>query len=260
MKHNAKFSAPILTAIQSIVNEELHARTDDVWLLDPFGGVGGIFDITHPAITRVHMVELQEGWARDAVIKGYNTLGQDASWFVSCGDFFEWCQEHKRWGQYNIVCTSPTYGNRMADKHNAREDSKRNTYAHTLRTQGEELHELNSGGMQWGDEYRAFHTLAWRLVYKLLEPGGIFILNIKDHIRKGELQHVPQWHHDTAIRVGFTHDRTVRVPVRGNRQGENHNVRVDYEEVQVHRKPYLTAKPRGKAGGVVRQYTQPVLK
>ncbi len=31
-------------------------------------------------------------------------------------------------GFFDSICTSPTYGNRMADHHNAKDGSKRNTY------------------------------------------------------------------------------------------------------------------------------------
>lgn len=258
VKHNAKFSRSILDEIQEVVNTELKDADWDVWMLDPFGGVGGIFDIKHPAIVRTDMVELQPLWAKQAVLQ-WVTSG-DPSRFVFCEDFFAWADRMNRWGQYNIGCTSTTYGNRMADKHHAREDSHRNTYAHTLRRQGEDLYEGNSGGLQWGEEYRFFHIKAWKYMWRLLEPGGLFILNIKDHIRKGELQGVPAWHRTTIERIGFYHCRTIQVPVRGNRQGENGELRVDHEEVQVYRKPYLVARPKKGKPGRVHNFTQPALR
>lgn len=266
VKHNAKFTRSILDEIQEVINEELDDAEYHAWMLDPFGGVGGVFNINHPALTRIDMVEIQPLWAKHAMSVAMGTdietkilYGQQEKRMVYCDDFFEWTKKVMRYGQYNIVVTSPTYGNRMADKHHAREDSHRNTYAHTLRRQGEDLHEANSGGLQWGKEYRAFHIKAWKEVWKLLEPGGLFILNIKDHIRKGKLQGVPDWHRDVLTRRGFDHIRTIEVGVRGNRQGENHNVRVEHEEVQVYRKPYLVAKPKAGMGKEVK-YTQPAMR
>lgn len=49
--------------------------------------------------------------------------------------------------EFDGICTSPTYGNRMADHHNARDGSKRNTYTHAI---GRQLHKENTGKMQWG--------------------------------------------------------------------------------------------------------------
>lgn len=54
-------------------------------------------------------------------------------------------------GEFDGICTSPTYGNRMADHHNAKDSSKRNTYTHAI---GRKLHEENTGKMQWGETYK----------------------------------------------------------------------------------------------------------
>ena len=48
--------------------------------------------------------------------------------------------------------------------------------------------------MQWGDAYRSFHVKAWREAWRVLRPGGRFVLNIKDHIRNGERMPVTDWH------------------------------------------------------------------
>lgn len=58
---------------------------------------------------------------------------------------------------FDVVATSPTYGNRMADHHEARDDSDRGTYRHRL---SRPLHPSNSGAMQWGEEYRSIHEKA----------------------------------------------------------------------------------------------------
>ena len=58
---------------------------------------------------------------------------------------------------FDAICTCPTYGNRMADHHEARDGSPRHTYRHVL---GRPLTPGNSGAMQWGDGSTARCT--WR--------------------------------------------------------------------------------------------------
>ena len=38
------------------------------------------------------------------------------------------------------------------------------------------------------------HVAVWTECRRVLKPGGIFVLNVKDHIRKGVLQEVTKWH------------------------------------------------------------------
>ena len=63
----------------------------------------------------------------------------DAEFLPYKDDFFE------------AICTSPTYGNRMADHFEAKDGSKRNTYRYAI---GRALDEENTGKMQWGKKYR----------------------------------------------------------------------------------------------------------
>ena len=77
---------------------------------------------------------------------------------------------------FDAVRTLPTYANRMADHHEARDGSYRRTYRHLL---DRSLHPANSGGMQWGDDYRALHIAVWREVSRVLTLTGVFLLNIQ---------------------------------------------------------------------------------
>ena len=65
-------------------------------------------------------------------------------------------------------------------------------------------------------------------MWDLLAPGGIFIVNVKDHIRKGVKQPVSAWHRLLLIAIGFELLESRDMPVRGNRQGRNGDVRVDH--------------------------------
>jgi hypothetical protein len=80
----------------------------------------------------------------------------------------EWASQHPRTmvgdaralplpdATFDMVVTSPTYGNRMTDHHNAKDGSRRITYTHNL---GRTLTPGNSGAMQWGEDYRQLHRL-----------------------------------------------------------------------------------------------------
>jgi tRNA G10 N-methylase Trm11 len=132
--------------------------------------------------------------------------------------------------EFDGICTSPTYGNRMADSHEAKDESKRNTYTHSI---GRKLHEENTGKMQWGEKYRNKHKDIYKEFYRILEDEGIFILNIKDHIRKGEVIGVSEFHKELITSIGFKLIKKIVVPVNGLGYGRNGSVRVDHENIFV---------------------------
>ena len=134
---------------------------------------------------------------------------------------------------FDMVVTSPTYGNRMADHHNAKDGRRRITYTHNL---GRTLTPGNSGAMQWGDEYRHLHRLSWKEVERVLPMGGLFVLNVSNHIRKGQEIPVVQWHRDAVLAMGFTVERDVEVPTARLRYGANHAARIEREHVLCLRK------------------------
>lgn len=199
-RHPAKYSDALLPVMLDMLS-----GCDLV--LDPFAGTGKIKRIVPNAV----LVEIEPEWAR---------IGGAVCGNALCLPFAS--------GTFDAICTSPTYGNRMADHHNARDDSQRNTYTHAI---GRKLHGQNSGAMQWGDEYRDFHVQSWKEAYRVLKPDGIFVLNIADHIRKGKQQLVTDWHISALWYCGFTkiEHRTIRAP--GQRMGANGSVRVGYESV-----------------------------
>lgn len=137
-------------------------------------------------------------------------------------------------GSVDAIVTSPTYGNRMADHHDARDTSKRNTYRHAL---GAELHPDNSGALQWGPEYRDFHKRAWAEAVRVLAPGGRMILNIKDHVRAGRRQPVAAWHAAELERQGLEPTGNRLVYTTGNGFGANGATRIPFEIVATFRKP-----------------------
>lgn len=175
--HPTPFSDRILNLIARRVNGAQR-------VLDPFAGAGRVHELRELAGVAVTVgVEIEPEWA---------AMHPD----TICGDSTLLDQLVER-ASFDAVVTSPTYGNRMADHHNARDASVRPTYKHTL---GRDLTPNNSGAMQWGDRYRALHLAVWPLAVGALRPGGLLVLNIKDHIRGGAKQDVVAWHLDVLVR------------------------------------------------------------
>lgn len=183
------------------------------YVLDSFAGTGKIFKLLQwlPE-TRFEGTEIEQEW------KDYDER-------TTLGDALDlpWSDD-----TFDAICVSPAFGNRMADKHEATDESKRVTYKHML---GHELHKNNAGGMQWGPEYRLLHEMAWTEARRVLVPGGKFVLNIKDHIRKGVVVPVTQWHIDTLAVLGFEMMDHVRIYGSGMGFGQNREARVPFESV-----------------------------
>lgn len=182
-------------------------------ILDPFAGVGKIRQVNLNVFTN----EIEPEWARAGRA---STIG-NALALPYAADTFA------------AIVTSPTYANRMADHHNARDGSKRITYTHVL---GRQLHPDNSGALAWGAKYRGFHMLAWMECRRVLRPGGLFLLNISDHIRAGVVIPVSAWHVAFLEQIGFRVEGDHKVMTRRMKRGQNAELRVDYEHVYVLRK------------------------
>lgn len=231
VKHCAKFSQTIIEKIREILDR----LTDEIgfdmdpFVLDPFAGVGGIHHLRQ----------------RDDLENYYHTVGIEIEWEwaaigslfgpMICCDWFEFVWDAERWGQPapDFIVTSCTYGNRFADKHNARDGSRRRSYTHDL---GRQLTANNSGGMQWGKVYRRFHTKAWLKCYRMLEKGGVLVLNVSDHVRQKKIMRVAEWHKETLLSVGFKLVEEHKVDTPRMRDGANSELRVDGEWIYVFRK------------------------
>jgi tRNA G10 N-methylase Trm11 len=209
IKHPAKYTDALLPVFEEMLSD---CKT----VLDPFAGTGKIHTLPFNTIG----VEIEPEWAN----MHPNTIVGDATdlQFANC--------------EFDAICTSPTYGNRMADCHNAKDGSSRNTYTHKL---GRQLNDNNTGKMQWGDKYRTLHLKAWNECFRVLKNDGVFVLNFKNHIRKGKEVDVFSWHIKELITIGFSIEEIRQVKTNGNGFGQNGKLRTGFEFVAKLRKPKL---------------------
>lgn len=263
-RHPARWTPAILDAIRPVIRAEQErlarkasaeapaaqaAPVRKLEVCDPMAGVGGVHALACDTVTTTG-IELEPEWA-------------EAHPDTAVGDalalpFGQWT--------FDAIVVSPSYGNRMADSHDAQErcqwckgtgrvldddaidatvapcpkcdgkgvrDHVRNTYRHAL---GRQLTEGSSSGMPWGQPYREFHRRAWAEAHRVLRSRGLFVLNVKDHVRGKQIEAVSEWHLGAATLAGFRLVEWITVPVHGNGQGENREARVPYENVFVMRR------------------------
>jgi tRNA G10 N-methylase Trm11 len=209
VRHPAKFSDKIIEAVDAYL-----APLRPLTILDPMAGVGRVHELTgHVTIG----VEIEPEWAE-----------QHPKTVV--GDVLDlpWADGH-----FEAIVTSPPFGNRMADQY-AGDGTPRHTYRIYL---GRPLSEGNGATFQWGRQYRRFHRQAWAEADRVLKSGGLFLLNISDHIRAGRVMPVSRWHVRVFERMGYLVEDELRIETPRQRHGANREARVDYESVFVLRKP-----------------------
>jgi len=200
VKHPAKYSNGLMPVF-------LKMLSGVKIVLDPFAGTGKITYLKHfMPETNFVAVELEPEWATMTVGNALRLPFADNT--------------------FDAVCTSPTYGNRMADGlRQSVLDGKWTTHCYADKL-GRRLSSGNSGAMQWGDTYRQFHIEAWRETARILQTGSMLILNIKDHIRDGKVQPVTEWHIGTIKDVGFELVEHIEVNTPSMRYGRNSEKRV----------------------------------
>ena len=189
-------------------------------ILDPFAGVGKIAKIKDYGFAgKVVCNELEPEWTS---ADKYNV----DEWHIGDAANMGWAKDKS----FDAICTSPTYGNRMADHHDAKDGSKRITYTHRL---GRKLNAENTGQMQWGGVYRDKHVAVYKECRRVLKPDGIFVLNVSNHIRKGVEVDVTQWHIDTLLGFGFVLKEKRRIETPRMKFGANADKRTNAEFILI---------------------------
>jgi DNA modification methylase len=189
-------------------------------VLDIFGGVGKLALIKEHGFTgKVVCNELEQEWVESS------THNVD-EWHIGDAANMAWAESNS----FVAICTSPTYGNRMADHHNAKDGSKRVTYKHFL---GRNLNEANTGKMQWGENYRQKHIEIYKECGRVLKNGGLMILNVSDHIRKGQVVNVVEWHKEALSNFGMKLLNEIKIETPRMGFGQNGKSRVQHECILV---------------------------
>lgn len=252
--HPAKFSTAITNRIDEIVAGEALRLDRPLRILDPFAGVGRVHLLAEaPHSFGRHEtvgVELEPEWAANDP----RTIVGDATALPFAADSFD------------VLVTSPCYGNRMKDSHNARERCrpcagtgytagtvpgvarepclvcggagrrayKRNTYTHTL---GRKPSAGSAAVMAWGRPYRRLHEQAWAEAERVLRSGSLVVVNVKNHVETIDgalVEHpVTEWHLNAWLALGAKLLRVVEIETPGQRHGANRDARADCERLLV---------------------------
>lgn len=209
--HPARYNKAFLPVFARMIR-------DKKFIFDPLAGTGE------------RLLELKEKYLPDTVFIGTEIEKEWADITPSIVinmDVFKYLRFTSL--RFDGILTSPVFGNRMSDHHNAKDASKRNTYTHRL---GRPLSENNSGKLHWGkDEYAQFHVYLWKECVRVLKQNGIFILNIKNHYKKGIIQNVTEWHEDILLSSGLKKVEHIKIETPSLKFGQNSELRIPYESI-----------------------------
>lgn len=224
-KHYTRYNAAILEAVKVRIGESKE-------ILDPMAGtMERLRTLEDPANGwhLVHGVEYEQEW-----VDGYPhpRLVQGDARDLPYPD-----------ASFDVIVVSPSYGNRDSDRSGDWWDNPdRKTYAAALGRNPSR----GSLCVPFQDPYyRQGHTLAWAEAVRVLRPGGLFVINLKNHMAGGVIQRVSQWHkavlRDT-LRMQEVDDTSVAVS--GRHSGAHTDVRAEQTE-----KIYIFSRPQS-AGAV----------
>lgn len=230
-RHWARWLAPVLDEAAGVLDELAVTLGRPCDVLDPFAGTGER-TAAHPSFKRHNWVglELQGEWIKHPWVRQGNAL---TTGFPD--------------NSFDAIVTSLVFPNRGTDVFvSAPENpSHYNTYAHCLRdTVGDrtaQLHPQNAGGMKLED-WRLLH-LAWaREARRVLRPGGLALIEMKNHRKLGVVHDNVEWIERQCLRIaGFEVLGRSWIEAPGNREGSEES----RDERETHTALIYAAVPAG---------------
>lgn len=231
-------------------------------VLDIFAGVGNIGRLKEYGYTgKIRTSEIEPSWMGKSTKELHKERGVDE---VNVGDSRKLLYPDN---SIQAIMTSPTYGNLMA----LRSASKLDSYQAMV---GRQLKEGNTGGEVWGPEYEKLHEEVYDEAYRVVKPGGYFVLNMKDKpvnavdaknnwIPKAgstvevvdNVMKATDWHIYALEEAGFELIDRIKVPEARPISAHHAKLRektVGYEEIVVLQKPGRTVSSENipkEAGG-----------
>ena len=130
---------------------------------------------------------------------------------------------------FDCVVVSPSYGNRDSDKTGDWWDNDdRLTYAAALRRNVS----ANSLCQPFDNPvYKSGHTHAWAESTRVLKTGGMFFINLKNHIKAGRIIPVSQWHREILRDIlKYVEIDDAAIPTPGRFSGANSGTRAEFAE------------------------------
>lgn len=165
----APYSAPIVHLMRILLSQP----PKRIRALDPFAGVGRGLR-AFPPKSKVTLVEIEKEWAEDCRLQA--ALYPDLDVTVIHGDSRYSIPRRK----YNLIVTSPSYGNRFADPLRVKPGVNCRSYAQSL---GRAPSEGSTASKDFGWEYMTLNREVMLSALSRLESGGEVWINISDHYR-----------------------------------------------------------------------------
>jgi hypothetical protein len=231
IRHGARYSDAIVDTLYRRIADECAHLARPALIIDPFAGTGEKIaehhDFQRLTINhRIEGIELEPAFIAADWVKQGNALHLPY-----------------QTGEVDIVFTSPSYGNRFADRHTPKDGSARNSYTFWLRhnqgvpidDQTVQLHVENTGRHRFGTDYQQLHQGCYQELYRVMRPGGLLLLNVSNFMRNNLEVDAVSWHRDTLTSLGFVVTGETEIETRRMRYGANRR-RPDSERLLIVRR------------------------
>lgn len=247
--HFARFDVdrhiPLFRELLAVERQRWPGET--LWVIDPMAGTCTIHAIAMPGVETIgNEIEPPDVDIAHQLYPSCQSVVGDAADL----DYED--------GSFHAVITSPDFGNRGSDHHNAKDTHKpcqgrgckgcgglgvslRRSYTHDLRyVTGDMSYQLdpaNSGRYRSTDpRYWERQAAYWAEAFRVLKDGGLMVVDVKDGVEAGRVVAVVEPHRQLLESVGFAIETLIPLPMPGLRNGANGELRSDGHIIIVARK------------------------